>query len=273
MLKLGAQNISALYLGGREIKRAYLGENLVFGPAPVQAYTITATIDPPGAGTVTGDGEYEAGKQATMTATPNEGYRFVHWTDDGSRLPTGYTELEYIQSNGTQYIDTEFYPDSNTRVVADFQFTSVGSNASIFGARISSRDGAYQVMVTGRKYRSDYGEYITQVWDSVDASERNIVDKDAGTTTIHGISKSYENVQFEVGFPMYIFSCNQKGTPQFIAPAILYSLDIYDSGEQVRNYVPCRSLSGAIGLYDTVDNKFYGNAGTGEFTPGPAVQG
>ena len=31
-------------------------------------------------GTVTGDGEYEEGKEATLTATPAEGYEFVNWT-------------------------------------------------------------------------------------------------------------------------------------------------------------------------------------------------
>ena len=40
-------------------------------------YTVTVTAEN---GTVTGDGTYEEGKTATLTATPAEGYQFVNWT-------------------------------------------------------------------------------------------------------------------------------------------------------------------------------------------------
>ena len=38
-------------------------------------------------------------------------------------LPSGYTQYEYIESSGTQYIDTGFKPNQNTRTVIDFQAT------------------------------------------------------------------------------------------------------------------------------------------------------
>ena len=45
MLKLGNQGVAAMYLGGRKITKAYLGEALVFGasapPEPVR-YTVTS---------------------------------------------------------------------------------------------------------------------------------------------------------------------------------------------------------------------------------------
>lgn len=50
-------------------------------PEPAAKYTVTLSITPDGGGTVTGAGEYEEGKQATVSAAPNEGYRFVHWID------------------------------------------------------------------------------------------------------------------------------------------------------------------------------------------------
>ena len=37
----------------------------------------------------------------------------------GSRLPSGYTELEYIESTGTQYVDTGVVPNNNTWGVLD----------------------------------------------------------------------------------------------------------------------------------------------------------
>jgi len=89
MLRLGSQNISALYLGGQEIKRAYLGDALVFDSAPaVRTYTITASIDPSGAGTVTGAGQYKEGESVTIRAVPGDGYKFTGWRENGAVVST-----------------------------------------------------------------------------------------------------------------------------------------------------------------------------------------
>ena len=38
-------------------------------------------------------------------------------TKPASRLPEGYTEVQYIQSTGTQYVDTGFKPNQDSRVL------------------------------------------------------------------------------------------------------------------------------------------------------------
>ena len=46
----------------------------------------------------------------------------------------------------------------------------------------------------------------------------------------------------------------------------LYSFKIYEGETLMRNFVPCiESATGKAGLYDTVEGKFYGNAGNGAF--------
>ena len=69
---------------------------------------------------------------------------------------------------------------------------------------------------------------------------------------------------------MYLFSVNGGGTYDN-APMKLYSCQIYDNDTLVRDYVPCQKPDGTIGLWDDVNSVFYGNAGTGTFTAGPAV--
>lgn len=59
--------------------------NASVGP---QMYTITATVNPTQGGTVTGAGQYESGQQCTLSATANEGYAFVKWTEGGSQIST-----------------------------------------------------------------------------------------------------------------------------------------------------------------------------------------
>ena len=51
-------------------------------PKP-ETYTVTILVNPEGAGTVTGAGEYEDGAEVTVTAEENEGYIFVGWMEDG----------------------------------------------------------------------------------------------------------------------------------------------------------------------------------------------
>ena len=49
---------------------------------------ITTSVNPENAGTVTGAGSYLYGTQATITATPNEGYVFVNWTKNNVEVST-----------------------------------------------------------------------------------------------------------------------------------------------------------------------------------------
>lgn len=49
-------------------------------------YEITATADP--VGSITGAGTYPYGGEATLIATPNQGYDFVEWTENGNVIGT-----------------------------------------------------------------------------------------------------------------------------------------------------------------------------------------
>ena len=53
-------------------------------------------------------------------------------------LPSGYTQLEYIESTGTQYISTGITPTENTKVVIEFNSSS--SSGVVFG-----QDSGYKV--------------------------------------------------------------------------------------------------------------------------------
>ena len=62
-------------------------------------YSLTATSADPSMGTVLGSGTYEAGAEVTLTATANEGYRFVGWQDgnaDNPRTVTVTADATYI---------------------------------------------------------------------------------------------------------------------------------------------------------------------------------
>ena len=189
-----------------------------------------------------------------------------------SVLPDGYVELEYIESSGTQYIDTGFKPNQNTRVVAKMDGYSVGTDQWYFGSRDGTNVNAFGFMSTGDRFRSDYGTNTI----AFDAGPGDLeIDKNKNEFYISGDLKvSHPAATFQGANSMYIFGMHQGGDKDSFAIDSIrfYYFDVYDNGTQVRGFVPAKRVSdGAVGMYDTIGAKFYGNAGTGAFVAGPDV--
>ena len=51
-----------------------------------------------------------------------------------SILPEEYQQVEYIESTGTQFINTEIYPKSTTKVIFDFVYTDENSGGNGWGS-------------------------------------------------------------------------------------------------------------------------------------------
>ena len=60
-------------------------------------YTVTANVNDPAMGKVTGAGEYEEGKTATLTAVPNPAYKFVNWSNGSTDNPLKITVTEDVE--------------------------------------------------------------------------------------------------------------------------------------------------------------------------------
>ena len=56
-------------------------------------YTITTMVNDPAMGSVSGGGTYDRNATATLTATPNNGYRFMQWHDGSRENPRTFTVL------------------------------------------------------------------------------------------------------------------------------------------------------------------------------------
>lgn len=186
-------------------------------------------------------------------------------------LPSGYKRLGYIQSSGTQYVDTGFQPNQDTRVFCDAVFVASSTAYWLFGARNGNQDRTFGFLTYDNQYRSDYStstdEYLTEV-----QSGRFTVDKDGNVTKINGeTAKTATAGTFQCTHNLYLLANNNNGTVGGQCSATLYACQIYDNGTLIRDYIPCQTTSGEVGLYDLVNSAFYGNAGTGTFTAGPCI--
>lgn len=187
-------------------------------------------------------------------------------------IPTSYTPVEYIESSGTQWINTNFKATNNTKI--EFKISNFPPNASwgcVVGARTSAgASDEYAFFRTdGGLYRSDFaGNRVTFPSDT-DLTNETIVVKDGVNTTINGTTITNTSATFTGAYPLWIFACNNGGTKANETSFRLYYLKIWDSGTLVRDFVPTLN-NNVVCLLDLVEGKFYYNAGTGTFTAGAA---
>lgn len=192
----------------------------------------------------------------------------------GSGLPEGYTELEYIESTGTQHIDTGFKPNNNSRVIVDIYVPEQSTYPkAVFGSRngVSSSVASFVLWAfESSQFRSDYNSVNTSV--NVSVPGRHTIDKNKNVCTIDDTTVSSATASFQSNYSLALFGQNDAdGIDERKVAMQLYSCQIYDNDVLIRAYMPCQGPSGDIGLYDTENNQFYGNAGTGTFTAGPEI--
>ena len=194
-------------------------------------------------------------------------------------LPSGYVLIDYIESTGTQYINTSFTPKGNSRIVMDCELTDVSKTSCFFCARnrVSGTDSMSNTsfLVNG-KYRRDYYGASKSTTASYAANQRFIVDANKETVTYGSdYTLSFTSTSTASPMPWILMASAALGdtlgsVSNFAnyASMKLYSCQIYDNGTLVRDFVPCKTDSGELGLYDNIDSRFYANAGTGTFVAG-----
>ena len=190
-----------------------------------------------------------------------------------AKLPNGYTQLEYIESTGTQYIDTGFIANQDTRVIIDAKFkTAPTYYAAIFGSRNGDTQGFWLYYRPAQglfAYR--YGSTGTNYFVSADPLMQNVFDANKNKITAGGNSSTAPEDTFNCASTLYLFAVNATTSIGYTSKLTMYSCRIYDNNTIVRNYVPCINPNGKIGLYDLVNEVFYDNDGSGEFISGSVV--
>ena len=188
----------------------------------------------------------------------------------GQTLPSDYIQLEYIQSSGSQYINTGFKPNQDTKISITVDFPLSGTTW-LYGSRTSAGSNSLGFLCEGNsKYRFDYASSTNEL--ATKPTGKFTIDSDKNKCYINGelvFTATYTTFASPVN--MYIFNNNNNGSLSGGSSAKLYNCSIYDNGVLIRNFIPCKNESGTVGLYDSVNNQFYQNAGSGTFVAGPEI--
>ena len=205
-----------------------------------------------------------------------EGYTFIGWKC--SELPNEYQEVDYLKSTGSQYIKTNYYASSDTKINIKYEFNKY--NIAIFGSN-SDVENSYSLIDASKnnnKLYLYYGDKITysQSSSNIVLNKAHIATIEKGTANISDfgtITTNNSDIEFVQKYPFYLFAYNNGGTvnTSYIG-GVIYYMYIYEKNIIVKKFIPCyRKSDDVIGLYDTVNGRFYTNSGTGTFVKGNNV--
>ena len=196
----------------------------------------------------------------------------------GKRKPYD-AEVEYLQSTGTQYIDTGVFASLNTSVDIKAQFTELFNDNALIA--MDNGYGTKESFVL--EYYSKFGiclsiggaspywrtttvmTVVTNTWYDISAGR--------ASATVNGVSfvRDYNSgtpVSFSSLHHLYMFAFGRKGAPIIFGKARIAYSKIYDKGVLLRDFIPVRV--GDVGyMYDRVSGQLFSNAGTGAFRLGP----
>ncbi len=201
-------------------------------------------------------------------------------TDCENRLPEGYTEVEYIESQypNQAYMTTNYYPNNNTRVVCDFQYTYGETHRRLLGAGYWSGEVSYIVEAENAMsqqspadlyLRFGYNGYSwIQTGAHIDMNRHTIdFNKNLFYMDNQLIYTCTDNT-FTCSNPLNLFSDAETNYGMF---GKIFSCQIYDNGTLVADFVPCINPSNVVGMYDIVGNTFYSSVNGNSFVAGPSV--
>lgn len=195
----------------------------------------------------------------------------------GAPLPYD-AEVEYLESTGTQYVDTGVPNGEPFTVFLDFSIdASAETNNSLFGSfASSSRRMIYVTALTNGKKRIHLSHGASgnsfSVGDLVAGTRHTVRVRQSGSFEYQvdggavGTRDFGNDLAEQSGVTLWLF--NRSGTPN-PCPMRLYAATIRDANDVlVRDYQPVRKNAAGY-LYDRVSGTLFGNAGTGAFVIGP----
>lgn len=192
----------------------------------------------------------------------------------GTTLPSEYTQVDYIESDGASYVDTNYIPNANTNINTKVYISDYSLNRNyICGAYGPNIEGRYQVtfgqVAEDANFMWCRGTYIGRMFIPEDFN-LFLIKTDKSKITIKDKTINLTDEFIGTSNNLFLFANNSNGNVGSLSSGVrIYYFKIYENNTVVRDFIPCyRNSDNSIGLYDLVNDVFYENQGTGTFTYG-----
>lgn len=201
---------------------------------------------------------------------------YIKYTDYGDvELPSGYTQLEYLAVGNTTgaYINTGVLGTSTAYFELAMKYTVIPPTYSfIFGAndyvggitQVGAYEGKFNAYAGGAGYDTQLLDTDEHTW-RFDSSGLYLDD-----TLVTSVGSTFPS-----SYNYYLFWRQQQtGGDYKTTNALVRYCKIWDGSTLVRNFIPAkRDSDDVLGMYDTVNDVFYTNAGTQAFIGGAETKG
>lgn len=184
-----------------------------------------------------------------------------------------YTKLKYIESTGTQWIDTQKIPVKG-EIHCAFKYTGTSEYAFLYsaiGIKTSNQNSNSFYVQTDDKFYFRTADGASLI-SNVDNDKHSIIHKFTNTDSYFDetsiVTKGSDSNECTTSI---FLLCGRSAASAAYrqASAIIYSFEIIDNDVCTLNLVPARDSNGTVCMYDTVSDEFFYNQGTGDFIAGP----
>ena len=184
-----------------------------------------------------------------------------------SILPSGYTALEYLDFTGSTSGPTETYIDTGI-TLSNTNTITVKVNAKNFWGVIGRYQGDLGFQLFNHYFR--FGAFRAAVDINSYLNQTVVISySQDGLYIDNNLIASPTTQSFRLRSPCLIGSI---GSSDSNFKGKIYEATIKNNENIVGHFIPARRDSDSVlGMYDTVTNTFFTNAGTGEFIAGPVV--
>lgn len=183
-------------------------------------------------------------------------------------LPDDFTPVSFLQSSGSQYIDTGRKLTQDSDITIDFRIVGgINRSAGIFGSRESaSKNNLTLVLDMDARFLVDFSEYRQHRFITAASLERTKIQINKAGVWVNDILKtSWSDVaDFETPTNGLIFDVGDNNWTGNKAIMRLYG---YTDGD-AQQLVPCLDANGVPCLYDLIGKTALYNQGAGSFTWG-----
>lgn len=172
----------------------------------------------------------------------------------------GVKRLDYIETTGTQYIDTLYTPNNNTMIETKFVLKTANSGLYASDSNGSLNTNCTAYISSGGNFRFGNKSVIVRVEQNKIAktlqSKDGVYLNDTLVSNYTNISTFTSTQTLKLGF----------NTTNFVGE--IFYQKIWDDGVLVRYLIPAKDSNNVVCFFDLVEYKFYYNAGTGDFVAG-----
>ena len=202
-----------------------------------------------------------------------------------ARLPKEYQEVEYIESTGTQYIDTGIKANSESLLYLKCTFNisnTIVQDTSQAGWVYGTEKHQSGGVISGGLACSTYSSsgkisvnFYSNSHDTIDMvnNTKNTLEINSTEIIANGISYPFTGT-FQGGAldqNIYLFClCGYGGNRYYYSSSKIYGFQFgYSKNNLVIDLVPVYdTVTQKYGMYDKVSQTFKGNSGSGNFTGG-----